>query len=300
MVSQLTRLVVLLVLCALLAPSSDAQDEGGFEGKPTDFLPLQVGNQWTYIHEYYNSYNDPSYTKRELTIEIIDTHQRRVYESRNHQPGVVHEYFVFSEPDYAWPPVPDLCLAGQPVRFSDDVLVILQGKYGPIMEQREIPLYDFSPPYYDRYSSNSYKTYTTPPYSMLNDANYVISLPLYITRVFWDTRLEHSWRALYPPPLSFGPAFTLSFSIFMPEEFHLSPDRLDGWFGTSYFVTNYGLAVYEVRKLGYDYTLLLGNSLRPVSAVIDGKKIDYPYVNPKTAVQPTSWGQLKARHGQRP
>lgn len=282
MVSQLTRLVGPLVLCALLAPPADAQDEGGFKGSPTDFLPLQVGNQWTYIHEYYNPYSDPSYAKRELTIEIINSHQMEG-----------HEYFIFSERPYLWPPVPDLCLAGQWVRFSDDVLFILQPK-------EDIPLYDFSPPYYDRYTSNSYKTYTTPPYSMLNDANYVISLPLYITRVFWDTRLERSWRVLYPPPLSFGTAFALSFDMFLPEEFNPFPDRLDGWFGTSYFVKNYGLARYEVRKLGYDYTLLLGNSLRPVSAVIDGKKIDYPYVNPKTAVQPTTWGQLKARHGQRP
>ena len=54
MVIQRTRFVVLLVLCPLLAPSADAQDEGGFEGSPTDFLPLQVGNQWTYTHWYTN------------------------------------------------------------------------------------------------------------------------------------------------------------------------------------------------------------------------------------------------------
>ena len=55
MVIQRTRFVVLLALCPLLAPPAAAQNEEGFEGSPTDFLPLQVGNQWTYQHWYVNN-----------------------------------------------------------------------------------------------------------------------------------------------------------------------------------------------------------------------------------------------------
>lgn len=56
MVPQWMRLVVPLVLCVLLAPPADAQDEDVFAGSPMDFLPLEVGNQWTYEHGYFNRF----------------------------------------------------------------------------------------------------------------------------------------------------------------------------------------------------------------------------------------------------
>ena len=54
MVTQLTRFVGLLVLYPLLTPPADAQDAGRVN--PTDFLPLEVGNQWTYGHYYSNEF----------------------------------------------------------------------------------------------------------------------------------------------------------------------------------------------------------------------------------------------------
>ena len=56
MVTQPMRLVVPLVLCIFLTPPAAAQDEGIFEGRPTDFLPLQVGNQWTCEQHYFNRF----------------------------------------------------------------------------------------------------------------------------------------------------------------------------------------------------------------------------------------------------
>ena len=66
MITQPMRLVVPLVLCILLAPPAAAQDEGVFEGRSTDFLPLQVGNQWTYEHHYLNPY----YNRYEIVGEV--------------------------------------------------------------------------------------------------------------------------------------------------------------------------------------------------------------------------------------
>ena len=46
-------IIIFLALLFSLSPAA-AQDEGVFEGRPTDFLPLQVGNQWTYKQRYLN------------------------------------------------------------------------------------------------------------------------------------------------------------------------------------------------------------------------------------------------------
>ncbi|MCE2448343.1 MAG: hypothetical protein J4F35_08165 [Candidatus Latescibacteria bacterium] len=319
--TQWMRLVVPLVLCVLLASPADAQDEGVFEGSPMDFLPLEVGNQWTYTHGYLNDvygYNyeiffgwvydleafDPlSLLRDQLTMEIpgyplppnsadlerppkdLRFHRRELTIEITHTETIEgHEYFVFSEP-YDWPPVPTLCLAGQKVRFSDaGVLLVRQ-------QEQDILLYDFAPPYeYDSLRSDglqSDKTYPTRPYRVLYDAHDPVRIPLLVHRFSWDARLRIHWDLFYPPPLSFGPAFVTRFSV------------QPGW-GDVYFLANYGLALYEVWYPGFDWNRIFENSLMPVSAVIGGKEIAYPYGFQLTAVQPTSWGQLKERHRQGP
>ena len=316
MVTQRTRLVGPLVLCVLLAPPADAQDEGGFEGSPTDFLPLQVGNQWTYAHlyvngiyrEYENFFGDPFDPKNleyfdplellaeRLTFEIpghpfyppfvdwppddLDSGRRELTIEITHTETIEgHEYFVFSDPPYDWPPVPTLCLAGQKVRFSDEGVLLVR------QPEQDIPLYDFTPPY--GYDFAVDKVYPTPAYPVLYDAHDPVRLSLKVFRSFWDARLRQYWDWFYPPPLSFGSTFV--------ARFYTSP-----FLGRVYFLANYGLARYETWIPGWDWARIFVNDIAPVSAVIDGKKIDYPYVFVGTNVQPTSWGQLKARHGQRP
>lgn len=331
MVTQRIRLVVALVLCILLAPPATTQDEGAFEGGPTDFLPLEVGNQWTYQHGYYNRFYEfygswhevffgfldddplaqlakrltmeiPGYplfsasddraypledlarlTKRELTLEI--THTETIEG---------HTYFVFSQPAYDWPPVPTLCLAGQKVRFSDEGVLLIR------QQEQDIPLYDFAPPYeYDFAQVHSDKDYTTPAYPVLYDVHDPVQLPLSVRRFSWDARLRIHWPLFYPPPLSFGPAFVTRFYVHHIADV-ASNEIIWASFGSVYFLANYGLARYEVWEPGFDRVRVFENSLAPVSAVIGGKKIAYPYVFVGTSVQPTSWGQLKARHGQEP
>ena len=75
--------------------------------------------------------------------------------------------------------------------------------------------------------------------------------------------------------------------------------------GEVLFVTGYGLAMYDLSWWDYGEAPLtyFHLSIIPVSAVIGGKEIEFPYVAPAlwTHVQSTtSWGQLKARHGQGP
>ena len=316
MVPQPKRLAVPLVLCILLAPPVAAQEEGDFEGSPTDFLPLQVGNQWTYQHWYVNSYYntfeivegvvrkyagwgagreydslDPEWTRIRAVWEVpgyplTDRYDREslFFDSLYYEGELTleithaemiegHTYFVFGKPS-DWPPVPTLCLAGQKVRFSDaGVLLVRQQK-------QDIPLYDFSPPY-TPFTFPDYvtKDYTTPAYSVLYDAYDPVSLPLTMRRFFLFDR-----------------AFVSSFSV------HADLSAF-GNLGGVYFLANYGLAQYEILDFSEPGDFPSSeNTLYPVSAVIDGQTIEYPSALPLgyTHVQPTSWGQLKARHGPRP
>ena len=322
MVTQLTRLVVPLVLFTLLASSADAQDEEGFKGSPTDFLPLQVGNKWTYQHWYSNGFyktyeivegvvrgpfgykadplgpdwmfmraiaeipgypltdryewESPLFDLRycdgcELTLEI--THTETIEG---------HTYFVFSKPEYDWPPPPPLFLAGQKVRFSDAGVLLIR------RQEQDIPLYDFAPPYIEKH-------YTTPEYPMRDDESAPIMPAIEFSRVFRDVRRPEDWGLGPNTPL--GQAFITIFDMNHPF--------LDLRLNTSnvYFVKGYGIALYILHFPGLHFTLDFQNTLYPVSAVIGGKRIEYPEVRSEwwwTSVQPTSWGQLKARHGQEP
>ena len=116
------------------------------EINPSEYVPLAVGNRWTYEHSYVNgSYTDegpgydiearkpfeiPGYphgegnalpprsllfSNRILTIEI--THTERIDGQ---------EYFVFSDADYDWPPLPEFFWAGKKVRWSDEGFLVFR------------------------------------------------------------------------------------------------------------------------------------------------------------------------------
>ena len=320
LLAQPTRLVVPLVLCILLAPPSIAQEEAVFEGRPTNFLPLQVGNQWTYNHVYTNPYYNryeivgevvreidgwgpeeqfdllsPKWTRiraaweipgypltaryepesplfdllaieRELTLEI--THTETIEG---------HAYFVFSEPP-DWPPVPAVCLAGQKVRFSDEGALLVR------WQEQDIPLYDFTPPYTPYFPDYVTKEYTTLAYPVLYDEHDPFALPLTISRSFFSDQ-----------------TFVSCFSMNIAD----LPTYEIGNLGYVCFLPDYGLAKYDMIEFPDPGDFPSGwNTLYPVSAVIDGQVIEYPYSSTApypgyTHVQPTSWGQLKARHGPR-
>ena len=127
--SGMRGLMVVLVFQAGYNATVAAQ-----EINPLDFVPLAVGNRWTYEHLYWNgSYTDegPSYDievrkpfeipgyphgegnvlpprsllfsmDNRLTIEI--THTERI-DGR--------EYFVFSDAEYDWPPLPEFFWLGR-------------------------------------------------------------------------------------------------------------------------------------------------------------------------------------------
>ena len=284
--------IIFLAFPFTLLPAA-AQDEDIFTRSPTDFLPLQVGNQWTYEHHYFNSsyggrtedwnpeirmlFEIPGYPydnhefppgslrwdERELTIEI--THTEMI-------DGL--EYFVFSGADYDWPPLPKLSWAGQKVRLSDEGFLLFR------WNGQDVPLYDFNfqhPP-----------SYSIPAYPIRE--NLVTKLG-----VLRQQRLEGQSQ--------------IYFNVFYPE-LNL-PDNMQN--SPSTFIAilpGYGLGCSESYYVGG--SSLLGvwrgirlfylNDLRRTSAIISGEEVSYEQAlrgDFNTHVQSSSWGELKGMFGPR-
>lgn len=102
--------------------------------RPEDFLPLAVGNSWTYSHYYYDRLSHPDKEIGEIierkVITITITHTEQIEG---------HTYHVFSDMPYDFPPAPYFFLAGKKVRFAED---------GRLMEWRpegEVWTFHFGP-----------------------------------------------------------------------------------------------------------------------------------------------------------
>ena len=330
MVTQPTRLVVPLMLCILLAPPAAAQD-GGFEGRPTDFLPLQVGNQWTYDHYYGNNvyyfdsfypwerdfyWAEPGSLKRAVVRAMFEIPGYPYYpDMQNGFPGepesafahgeftieITHtemiegqEYFVFSDVEYDWPPVPNLFLAGQKVRFSDEGTLLFR------WQGQDIPLYAFRDP-----------DCCSPEYPVLQNEN--LPVKQFIDAVFLPFENLGSAASLglviMKPPPSLSQALAASFLVEFREELETPPYF---FLGSVAFLAGYGPVYYHRWEIGPgDLAMILKlfeNAIFPVSAVIGGQKLEFSYTAIEwtdpcgerslcsdSVQQPTSWGQLKQR-----
>ena len=165
-------LMVLLVFLAGYTVSGDAQEtDDAVELNPLGFVPLEVGNRWTYEHSYVNDWHGigepfeipPGYltfAEKIVTIEI--THTEVI-------DGL--EYFVFSDADYDWPPLPDFFWGGKKVRLSDEGFLIFR------WNGQDIPVYDFG------HIGTEY-TRTLPNGSEVRFNRYYV--PYQLSRVFFD------------------------------------------------------------------------------------------------------------------
>ena len=105
-----------LTLAALVGLSG-ALPAAATEYQASDYLPLAVGNSWTYDHEYYDierrfgDYDQwPAYFAQEsseFTIEVLRT------EELDGQ-----TYYVISEMPSNWPPPPPHFIAGKKLRWE--------------------------------------------------------------------------------------------------------------------------------------------------------------------------------------
>ena len=287
-----TYLAALTLLVALLAHPVDAQLFATFEDRTFEpsnhpdprWLPLQVGNKSTYEHVYFNIISSSSYPYLFDGLPPLEQAILRIVLDRPDGPALVIKrftieithteriggmtYYVFSDVDYNWPPVPNLFLA--------DKKVATTGAFpGP-------DLYEFSP--------HHISPYFIPDYPLLYDGNQRGTLR--VQRELWNADDERlPGYILSTPPAGLSQEAAASFRF--------SSERIA--LGEVWFVSGYGLASYHLQEWGYSFEKPFRNEIYPVSAFIDGKEIGYPYKNPGiTHVRPISWGQVKAHYGQGP
>ena len=138
----LNRLVAVLALCGAVEAAS-IEDADLIELNPLEYVPLTVGNSWTYEHVYTSalhgieellpledewSFPPDSLLLPERTVTIEITHTEVI-------DGL--EYFVFSDADYDWPPFPSFFWEGKKVRLSDEEILMFR------WDGQDIPVYDF-------------------------------------------------------------------------------------------------------------------------------------------------------------
>ena len=264
-----------VALCVLLVQTGYAEDDalGDIELNPSEYVPLAVGNSWTYEHSYWNNsysgeatrydievlkpFEIPRYPHGEgnalppdslllvdriLTIEI--NHTERI-DGR--------EYFVFSDADYDWPPLPDFFWAGKKVRLSDEGSLIFR------LNGQEVPIYDFGELINLR--GQDWLGYTT----VTQESGYTVTLP-------GESVLPVDiWRQVlfYEAPKTSRQHSLVAFDWYSPEV----GDRY------CYFPRGYGIGQCFVRFLGL-HDLIFKNVLTGLSANIDGEEIWYDQLDP--------------------
>ena len=309
--SGMRSLVILLVFqagytadVAVADHGIDGPDSLRFELNPLDYVPLAVGNRWTYKHSYVNEWMiDPDWEKLEpveipgyphgqenpippdslkyvakklLTIEI--THTEMI-------DGL--EYFVFSDADYTWPPLPALFWDGKKVRLSDVGFLVFR------WNGQDVPVYDFDHHLdeyvHDKRLKNSY-TFTLSGES----GTIKVKIERYVS--------EYELRPESPGPES-------QYSV-VDFKYSSSLYPLSSCYS---FLRGYGIGQVYTEGLFLENIIIFRNTLTPISANIDGEEILYPKFpatadytphgpfaelffglpDTTTSVQPTSWGQLK-------
>ncbi|MCE2450594.1 MAG: hypothetical protein J4F35_20230 [Candidatus Latescibacteria bacterium] len=109
--SFLSRLMAVMAV-GLLGSGSAVADA-------SDWLPLAVGNSWTYSHDYrgedesqWTNYTHPLGGIPQFTLSVLRT---EVIDDKT--------YFVISDMPEYWPPVPSYFIAGKKLRWSGDRLM---------------------------------------------------------------------------------------------------------------------------------------------------------------------------------
>ena len=257
--------VVYSYSAAVADPEIGEADSFRLEIDPHDYLPLAVGNRWTYEHFYRNEsygggvwhgpipiedwklFEIPGYphgegnalppdfllrANRTLTIEI--THTERI-DGR--------EYFVFSDAEYDWPPLPDFFWVGKKVRLSEEGFLVFRWKEGGY----EVPIYDFVG--LNNLQREQEKYYYT------------------VTRLVSPVDIGR-YLFFYEVPATSKQHHGVSFQFY-----------LDNFERSCFFASGYGIGDCAARYYGL-YDLVFENFLKGLSANIYGEEIWYDQLDP--------------------
>lgn len=258
-----------------------------------DYLPLAVGNSWTYKHEYWDERRnkdgtkvpEPTFITRQFTISILET---EVIDGET--------YYVFSDIPNNWPAkIPKHFIAGKKLRWEGNNLTEHDGSSSFSIYRFNIPT-DHSNPISGEYSipttqgDNRVKTHSE------------------ITKT---SQMIHQY-------------FSFEGYTGYTSEGNWDPDDSQGWnFSRSvYFVEKFGIR-FSVELIGEYDAIIFENRLKPVRAVLhtasgggsgnieesagvtiewddfncffrgDGVRYNKTCNYSPTSISSTSWGQAK-------
>lgn len=282
----------------------DESDSLRLELNPLDYVPLAVGNRWTYEHSYYNELTFDSALEKLEPVEIpgyplgegnpIPPDSLIYVEKKPLTIEITHtevidglEYFVFSDAGYTWPPLPALFWGGKKVHLSDEGFLVFR------WNGQDVPVYDLDHHHFDeswnrRRAKNSY-IFTLPGESGTIKVN--------IRRFMSEYELSTE---------SSGPKSQYSIVAFKYSS--TSYRLLSSYYS---FLRGYGIGSVDTEAFFLEGAIIFKNTLTPISANIDGEEILYPmhifsgdpyyppvyidsfYPDTTTSVQPASWGRMK-------
>ena len=227
---------------------------------PTDFLPLSVGNSWTFEHRYWGPGEIDSltsYLAKEVTIQITD------------EEILEHTYYTFSPMPYDWPPPPDFFLAGKKVRIDE------KGALIELVGNAERYLFDFT------FSQDADREIALSN----DDTTWRISGYISLTNggIFQDEILLGQFIHIFSNDLEARELY----------EYHVDVKK-------AFFRQFYGIDIFDFTIWGpTDDWVLYQNQLFPLYAVINGNRINYSDmggIDPMTTlISISTWGKLKRR-----
>ena len=267
-----------------------------FEIDPKAFVPLEVGNRWTYQHHYSNRAYDwwepgdeaypewaaylkqfevPGYPIEEGSpprslIRTYPDYPTFVIEITHTEWIDGFEYFVFNDAPYAWPPMPTFFWAGYKVRWSDDDVLLMR------WNDMDIPLYDFSLQHEGIEEAAEWAQDRQTDYYSVSVFEYN---PIDIRRLMIGRRTDYGNQIVEV-------IFSFIHPIWCPPPHSC---RI-------HFVQRYGIGNVVISHLGWGDTPLFWNGLYPISATLSGQEIPYEQATAQagpTAVRERSWGAIK-------
>lgn len=255
-------LVVLLGLSWVL-PADATDDEA------SDYLPLAVGNSWTYGHDYYDLHNElddieryPAYYEaprdestqlHKFTITVRGT---EVIDGKT--------YYVLSDMPANWPPAPPHFIAGKKLRWAGTHLMERTADGEQAIFRFDGATDDYSP------TDSHYGGYL----NFRFEESKVYRTEYAIPTTEGDNRVEVE-AGLKPVPW---------------YVFQFYGNDVGG--RMCVFLAGYGCNLCGWGVFGSDVFLFF-NELTPLRAVIDGTSVEFADALVPTNISSSSWGQVK-------
>ena len=269
-----TKKRIRLLLAALLILSG-VLPVTATDYQASDYLPLAVGNSWTYSHNYFDHDGDvgveyyPAYWGQwpashepfrypEFTISVLNT---EVIDGKT--------YYVISDMPINWPLAPPHFIAGKKLRWEGTRLM-------ERTDDGEQAIFRFDGTTADYTQTDAYVgSYLISRFMIYLGSSVVEESNVYKTRYLIPTT-EGDNRVVVEAGLKPVPWYAFEF-----HGNHVEVRRCDfiAGYGPSGFATGYGMS--------------FSNLLDPVRAVIGGTPVEFVDTLIPTGISPSSWGQIK-------